>query len=316
MTKTTVEKDTLLAVLELNCIPDTLLDRAMWLAQKFDFKVHLVLFEPNIVELLARFPISSEAQTLQQDIERAQTELVEDHANRMRDAGLEVSTSVLRQRPLDEWLLEIIAELDPKLVIKATLFKSAAERSMLVNSDWQLMRTCPCPLWLVKSASMPENPLIVAAVDPGNSHDKPAALDHEIVRSAKAVAEYTQGDVHLLHTYERLSGIGAAATMAFKSGKLPIDEIDARIKSEHLKALHALATANDVALDHAHQLPGRAHEILPTFARSQNAGLVVMGVLARWGFKQLIIGSTAERVIDHIASDILIVRLGDHQLYE
>lgn len=316
MTKTNTEKNTLLAVLELDCIPDILIDRAIWIAQKFDFKVHLVMFEPHANELLARFPVSSEAQTLQQDMERAQTELVEDHANRMRDAGIDVTTSVLRQRPLGEWVLNIIADVDPKLVVKATLFQSAAERSMLVNSDWQLMRTCPCPLWLVKSTSMAENPLIVAAVDPGNTHDKPAALDQEIVRTAKAVAEHAQGDVHLVHTYERLAGIGAAATMAFKSGKLPIDEIDARIKSEHRQALNALAATNNIELDHAHQLPGRAHEILPVFARSQNAGLVVMGALARWGFKRKIIGSTAERVIDHIASDILIVRLGDHQLYE
>ncbi len=41
-----------------------------------------------------------------------------------------------------------------------------------------------------------------------------------------------------------------------------------------------------------------------------------MGALARWGLKKMIIGSTAERVIDHVASDVLIVRLSDQQLDE
>ncbi len=316
MTNTTAVKDTLLAIVELDCIPDTLIDRTAWIARKFDYQVHLVLFEPNSVELLSRFPISSEAQQIQQDMEQAQTELVEDYASRLREAGIDVTTSVLQRRPLSDGIFEINTAVQPKVVVKATLFHSAAERGTLVDSDWQLMRACPYPLWLVKADNMAENPLIVAAVDPSNAHDKPATLDYEIVRTAKAIAELTQGDVHLVHTYERLAGIGAAAGMAFKSGKLPIDEIDARIKSEHRNALDVLAETNGIDIDHAHQLSGRAQDILPAFSRSQNAGLVVMGALARWGLKRMIIGSTAERVIDHIASDILIVRLGDHQMYE
>lgn len=316
MTKTTDAKDTLLAILELDCIPDTLIDRTAWIAHKFNYQVHLVLFEPNSMELLGRFSVSSEAKQIRQDMEQAQTELVEDYANQLRDAGIDATTSVLQERPLGDGILKISPAVKPKLVVKATLFHSAAQRGMLVDSDWQLMRACPYPLWLVKADNIAANPLIVAAVDPGNAHDKPAALDYEIVRTAKAVAQLTEGDLHLLHTYERLAGIGAAAGMAFKSGRLPIDEIDARIKSEHRDALDLLAETNGIETDHAHQLPGRLQDILPAFARSQNAGLVVMGALARWGLKRAIIGSTAERVIDHIACDILIARLGEHPLYE
>ena len=204
----------------------------------------------------------------------------------------------------------------PKVVIKASQYHTIAERSILVDSDWQLMRMCPQPLWLVRSETMPEKPVIIAAVDPSNAHDKPAALDHEIVRNAKAVAAAAQGELHLLHVYERLIGIGTAASRAITSSKLPIDKIDARIKAEHRNALNSLATECKVDIDHAHQLPGHTSEIIPTFSRSLGSGLVVLGALARWGLKRMIIGSTAERVIDQIASDVLIVRLGDSQLYD
>jgi nucleotide-binding universal stress UspA family protein len=33
-----------------------------------------------------------------------------------------------------------------------------------------------------------------------------------------------------------------------------------------------------------------------------------MGALARWGLKRAILGSTAEKVLDHLPCDILIVR--------
>ncbi len=308
--------DTLLAILELDCNPDTLITRTAWIAQSFGFNVHLVLFEPQSGALLGRFAASDEADRIRQEMQDTQAMVVEEYANKMRKDGIEVSTSVLQLRPLGDSILPIISSVDPVLVVKATQFHSTAERGKLVDTDWQLMRMCSRPLWFAIAEKMPPEPVIVAAVDPSNAHDKPATLDHEIVRTANAVADAVDGEVHLLHVYERLVGIGTAATREFKSGILPINEIDSRIKKEHRTALDALAAACDIDTEHAHQLPGRSQDIIPTFARSRNAGLLVMGALARWGIKKAIIGSTAERVIDHMACDVLIVQLGERQLYD
>ena len=44
------------------------------------------------------------------------------------------------------------------------------------------------------------------------------------------------------------------------------------------------------------------------FVRTHKVGLVVMGALARWSLKRAVIGSTAERVLDSLPCDVLIVR--------
>lgn len=317
MTKTpTNQKDTILAILELGSDADNLINRVGWIARSFDYNVHLVMFEPEDGALLGGFALSNEADTIRQALQRTQDEIVETNAATLRDEGLEVSTSVLRQRPMDEGIMAIAMSVKARMIVKAIRFHSIAERGILVDTDWQLMRVSPYPLWFVKSGPMPEKPVIIAAVDPSNAHDKPAALDREIVQSANAVAKAIDGDVHLLHTYERLAGIGKEANRTLKPIKLPIDEIDARIKAKHRKALDALAEDCGVDADHTHQLPGRTREILPSFARSRGAGLVVMGALARWGIKRMLIGSTAERVIDHLPCDVLIVRLSEYQLWQ
>jgi universal stress protein E len=307
---------TALAILELDCLPDILIDRTIWIARTFHCKVHLVLYEPELGTLFGGLSVSTEADRIRKEMRQTQEAIVEDYGDKMRGEGIDVTTSVSRIRPIGDGLLELSETVDPQIVIKASRRHSVAERSILVDSDWQLMRMCPQPLWLVRSETMPEKPLVVAAVDPANTDDKPASLDNEIVRNAKTVAEKTDGELHLLHAYERLVGIGIAANRAITASQLPVDEIDARIKAEHQNALDALANSCKVDNDRAHLMPGRANEIIPTFARSLSAGLVVMGVLARWGLKRKIIGSTAERVVDHIASDVLIVRLGDSQLYD
>jgi universal stress protein E len=310
------DRNTLLAILELDCAPDTLIDRSAWIAKAFSLDVHLVLYAPDSGALLGGFSLSNEADRIRESIHQGQKVVVEEYADKLRDAGLEVTTGVLQLRPLGDGVLNIAKFVNPKLVVKSTTSHSAAERSVLVDSDWQLMRICPYPLWFAKSDSMPEKPTIVAAVDPSNANDKPAVLDHEIVRSAKVVADATDGEVQLVHVYERLAGINKAAMRAINPEVLPIDEIDARIKAEHRSALDALTSDCGLDAEQAHQLPGRTHEIIPTFVRTRKTGLLVMGALARWGIKKMVIGSTTERVIDHVDCDILIVRLSEYQLYD
>ena len=79
----------------------------------------------------------------------------------------------------------------------------------------------------------------------------------------------------------------------------------------HRARLDELARSNGIDEKHTHQLPGDTKELLPAFARTQGADLVVMGALARWGLKRAILGSTAEKVLDHLPCDILIVRKCD-----
>ncbi len=57
-----------------------------------------------------------------------------------------------------------------------------------MDADWQLMRTCPFPLWLVKPHEFREEHLVIAAVDPTHEHDKPAALDEAIIKMAKLLS--------------------------------------------------------------------------------------------------------------------------------
>ncbi len=64
----------------------------------------------------------------------------------------------------------------------------------------ELIRYCPAPLLLVKDREWSGQPGFIAAVDPEHSHDKPAALDHKLVRTAATLARVSGGSVHLYHS--------------------------------------------------------------------------------------------------------------------
>jgi len=298
----------ILAIVEPDIHPVEVVARATWLAGLFDFELELLLCDPDIGPLREGFFVSNEARDIAENIVEAQKELIDDLAKPARDAGRTVLTDVLDLRPVADGIIHRIVDAPPAYVVKGTQYHNAAERSIFVDTDWQLIRSCPSPLWLVKPGDFDENPFIVAAVDPTHSHDRPAVLDRIIIDNARRIADTVNGDVHLLHTYHRLTGIGREATRTFKPIKLPLDEISERIRGEHRAALDALAEKFGFDDEHTHQLPGDARELLPTFARSHGANLVVMGALARWGMKRAILGSTAEKVLDHLPCDVLIVR--------
>jgi universal stress protein E len=254
---------------------------------------------------------SQKASELERAIKHVQDEFVETLAETAREMGITVTTEVVEERPVAEAVVARAKKSSPDFILKGTHFHSNAERGIMIDSDWQLARISPYPIWFVKGSQFEESPMIVAAVDPTHSHDKPAILDDTIVRMTKLVADATDGTAHLFHTYERLAGIGDEAIKVFKPVKIEIDKIDKKIQAEHREALDALAERNKVDEKNVHQLPGKTRDLLPSFVRSNNVQLVVMGVLARWGIKKMVVGSTAERVMDHLPCDILIVRAAE-----
>jgi len=298
----------ILVVVELDNMPGAVVRRAAWLANLLGCDLDLVLCDSSASVLGDGFFVSNEAREIGQKIRQAQDEMVDDLAEEARKEGVTVATDVLVERPIADAIIERAEEYGPDFVVKGTHYHSVAERAIMVDTDWQLIRACPYPLWLVKAGDFQEKPFFIAAVDPTHEHDKPAALDHAIIKAARSIAEPAGADLHLLHTYERLVGIGSEANKTFKAIRLPIDEIDQRMQKEHRDALDALAGQYGFDDKHVHQLPGKTREVLPMFARADNADLVVMGALARWGIKRMVLGSTAERVLDHLPCDVLIVR--------
>ena len=300
--------NSILVIIEPDTHPHEVIDRAIWLARISDCSLDILLCDPDVGPLREGWYLSNEAKEIGENIRAAQKEIIEDLADNAREMDIAVNTGVLEDRPIAEGILHHVRETNPRYLMKGTQYHSAAERAIFVDTDWQLIRSCPCPLYLVKPKELREHPVLLAAVDPTHGHDKSASLDQAIVEQAQDIAKATEGEVHLVHSYQRITSVGSEATRTFKPIRIPIDALDKKITAEHREKLDALANAYNVDEEHVHQLPGRTRELLPTFARAHNVDIVVMGALARWGLKRAVIGSTAERVLDHLPCDVLIVR--------
>ena len=299
--------DTVLAIIELERFPNDVASRAAWIARRFGCDLELVLSDPTIAVLRDSFIVSNEAQLIADHIKEAQERILAELARTTPNHKLEIRTTVLDDRPAADAIIARALEVEPKFVVKGTEHHSPAERARFTYTDWRLIRKLEFPLWLVKPREWKEQPVLIAAVDPAHEDDKKVSVDQVIVDAGKMLAEHCHAQLHLLHTYERLVEIGRTAMFSFKPVKLPIDELERNISTMHRKKLDALADANGIRASAVHQLPGRTHEILPMFARAHGADLVIMGAVSRRRLTGRVLGSTAERVLDHLPCDVLIV---------
>ncbi|MDX1508341.1 MAG: universal stress protein, partial [Woeseiaceae bacterium] len=238
----------------------------------------------------------------------SQRKHLEELAEPIRQDGVVVRTSAVWDHPLYEGVVRHAVRTGASVVVKDTHHHSAVTRAFLTNTDWNLLRTCPMPLWLVKPNTFDDAPAIVAAIDPMHEHDKPAALDDEILQLAKTVAADIGGSVHAFHSYDPRIAVATATANAYIPVSLPFDEIEQQMHEEHQKRFREITKFHGIDDDNAHLVAGLTHEELPAIADKLGAAVVVMGAVARNRWKRLFIGATAERTLEHLPCDLLIIK--------
>jgi universal stress protein E len=206
-----------------------------------------------------------------------------------------------------------VEESSPDLVVKDTHYHTVLRRTLFTNTDWSLIRTCPAPLLLAKAREWPDTPRVLAALDPGHVGDKPAELDHDILEWSELVAARMGGEVHAVHAFFPAALLAATTTMAgmpLVSG-VTAAEIVATERGRVAGVLSEIVATHAVDPGRVHLEQGSAADVLPRVTESLAASLLVMGAVSRSRLQEIFLGSTAERVLDRIGCDVLVVKPAD-----
>ena len=282
--------------------------RAAWLARATGAELELLVCYYNEYLSGDRLFDSPSLEKARSEVIANQEQHLEELAEPIRQTGVVVTTSAVWDHPLHEGIIRHAVASGADVIFKDTHHHSAVARALLTNTDWNLIRTCPTPLWLVKPHDLADTPVFVAAIDPLNQHDKPAALDDEILKVSNLLGGKVDGEVHAFHSYDPRIAVATATANAYIPVSLPFDEIEQQMHEDHEKRFKEITSFHEISDDHAHLVAGLTHEELPLIAEKLKADVVVMGAVARNRWKRLFIGATAERTLEHLPCDLLIVK--------
>ena len=176
---------------------------------------------------------------------------------------------------------------------------------LLHLTDWELLRTCPVPVLVVKSSRMWQRPRVLAAIDPLHAFAKPAGLDAEILEAGARMSGALRGTLHAMHAYTRIPGI---TTQVVGTSSSVMSQILAASEADARQAFDRALRQTRIPRSRRHLRLGQAVEAIPRTARALRAGIVVMGAVSRSALGRIVIGNTAERILGDLPCDVLVVK--------
>jgi len=282
------------------------LAKAIQIARAFDARLELfhTLNDPLFVEF-ARLEDNSVDQLRERVEGEARIPLVRMCA-KAREHGVQADYSVEWDYPPHQAIVRRATAVGADLII-AECHKGARTRPWLIHlTDWELLRSSPLPVLLLKNGKPYHRPLTLAAVDPALAHLKPRRLDARIVESARQFSDALRGSLHLMHAnYPSIMGVPEANTAADRKWtSLSYEEL----KQQERDAFETFRAQMQVMRTRAHLVPGNPAMEIPRVASELGAQIVVMGALSRSGLMRVLIGNTAERVLNTLPCDVLVVK--------
>ncbi len=194
------------------------------------------------------------------------------------------------------------------LVITAAEGTRGLKQKIFGTTTLHLMRKCPCPLWVLKPFGDITYKNILAAVDPFEADNVQENLNRKIMELATSMAEIEKADLHVVHVWDVVG-----ESLLLKRGGMTQGAVNTMIaeeKAEHRKALEDLVMEHPVQgiRRKYHLFRGNPGEIIPEYASEKGIDLVVMGTVSRHGIAGLLIGNTAEQVIQRVNASVLTLK--------
>lgn len=225
----------------------------------------------------------------------------------LQQKGLKAGVRTVWDYPAYEAIVRETLRRKPDLVIAGSRRRLLGARLFLTNTDWQLIRLCPVPLLFVKHDRPWGKTRILAAIDPLHQRGKPAQLDRRILQASHALTTATNGRLDVLYAHMPLYSY-----MPSIHGDAFSQAIDPELEKDYLdnarRALKRTTAAFDVPPEQQHLVPGSPDAVVPALARRLRADVVVMGAVSRSNLARLFIGSTAERTLDQLPCDVLVIK--------
>jgi universal stress protein E len=281
-------------------------DHARMLAEQLG--AELVLFRAVHDSALAFRLVSEQgnAAAVSERVLEAERADLERLAELLRAWGVAVQVEVRWGAPPFEVIVQAVEDLGIDLVLVGVHESRPVLHTRLTDTDWQLMRLCPCPVLIVKDPEFRAHGTVLAAVDPLHPAEEIEPTDRAVLEAAAALAGALGGELMAVHAYPDPAQYSWVSAVEVAPGVFYGTE---NIETVHREAVQALVEEYGIAPDRIVLAPGDARLVIPEAAAERDAQILVIGVLKRGEPAQAaLLGSTAESVIRDAACNVLMVK--------
>lgn len=276
----------------------------------------LAILEESIdIERVVRFTALSREEAQKRLIEEARAQLKSIVSKTGKAADIDIDVR------LGKPFLEIIRDvIDNRrdLVMKTAEQAESLPHFFFTSTDQHLLRKCPCPVWLLAPGSKGVAKAVLAAVDvdrfAASEPETQAALNQAIIETAAKIAFFEGAVLHVLHVWDALA---EGLVRRWATDNDVVTNYVREAEAENWLALEALLKKAKSDINPGgkkrleclpHLVRGAPRTVVPEQVKALHADILVMGTVARTGVPGLIIGNTAEDVLNSIECSVVTVK--------
>lgn len=300
--KTKAGYQKILVATDFSPCSDAALDQAVWLARQTGARIVLAHTLPDLRQLVTTLPVEArrdffygDGDLFDKEVRRESDVKLQQAIGKLNAPEIDIAFETLLGTPYFE-ITHAVQQEGYDLVLAGTRGLSEWKQFFVGSTARRLVRNCPSSVWIVKDDHRGSLKVVLATTDFSDSSLK-------AVKEGLRVAQLAQSEFHLLHIIEELDEELIKRTPHGSPMRKDINDY-ARQRLESFVRL--LETDPDRV--HLHLSLGTAWQEIARTAQHLGADLVVIGTLGRTGVTRLLLGNTAEKVLETCDSSILAVK--------
>ncbi|KGJ98735.1 universal stress protein [Thalassotalea sp. ND16A] len=236
--------------------------------------------------------------TLEQHIEQAKQSLTS-NIHSIFDDETEITSAVIVSDNIADWVVNRCIQKPVDLVIKGG---HRSESLFHTPSDWTLTRHLPCPILIASHVKWKSKTNILLALDLSTDESHHQQLNSLILRWGEALSGVTHNQLHAMYSIPI-----AKALLEFDVvNKHSVKQKKGAAAQEKMQKLLAQSEMSSVT---SHITAGPPDRTIPHQANELNSDLVIIGCVGREGVSGFFLGNLAEKVLHHLRTDCLIIKL-------
>ena len=255
----------------------------------------------------AQMPVAEPLVAIREHIVEKESQLLEKWVDFARQRGIPVGGKMLCGTPFLEIIREVLRH-EHDLVMTTAEDSGVLKEKLFGSTAMNLMRKCPCPVWVVRHTQPERYTRILATVDPIPQDGGQTSVSPKIMDLATALARRDECELIVVHTWT------FPAENSLRSGYLVAsDALDDWVRESrdlHRRKLAELLQPYPLQELKAqvYLLKGEPGHLIPELTGRLGVELIVMGTVRRTGVAGLLIGNTAEKILRRVDCSVLTVK--------
>lgn len=266
--------------------------------------------EVTLLSVLEAPPPTQETATETGDLQQLMTEerlqQLKKTASELEEQGVHVAVKVTHGKAFMEVIREALKG-HYDLVMKPAEGDSTLKRMLFGSTDMQLLRMCPCPVWVIKPTHHARITKVMVAVDLFPFDEEKSELADKLIKWGHYFASLVKAELYIFHGWELY---GEATLRGRTVSAYTIDKLVQDEEQRHRRWLDESLAKNGIAPQEVKVrfYKGDSKRLIPEIADEEQIDLLVMGTVGRTGIPGFFIGNTADAVLYQVDCSVLAIK--------